>query len=358
MKIKRSVMGIVSLVIALGFISSVSFSEEKPKKQLTFGLSIRDAAPSAMRIHIVAAQEKAKELGVKLIVLDSHNDALKQIDQLENLIGMGIDGLILAGSIDKSAITPGLEAVNKANIPIVAIDDPPISGKIELFLGIDSIQLARRSGEVLIDLLKRKYGKVPEGVVVGILGALKDRYCQEGMEGFYEVIDKYPQLKVKEGEGNYMPDDAFRVTSDLMSRWGKEVIAVWILADLMAPGVIPAIEQAGYDPRDLVVVTEDYSPDGEQFTKECKITANISVTYYDQNAKLAVQYLYDLCCGKEIPKPGDVVVFGKDLSVRVTPTRPGEVCPRLTLPYLSVPWEIGYDDPSLLPNIIHEYEGR
>jgi len=357
MKIFRVMKRIVFLLMLTFTIiyfvfPSITFCENKTSsKQLIFGMTVRDASAPFYQAMIRAASEKAKDLNVKLVVLDSHDDVLKQLEQIDNLISMGIDGLVFGGTVDTKAIIPGIKELNKRDIPIMAVDNSPEGGRVKLWLSFDVVDSSKKAAEVFVNLLKEKYGKMPKGVIIEITGALGDAFTNECFKGFHEVIDKYSQLTIVQGEGKWNNIDSFDRTSDLLMRYGDKVVGIYIhTPDIMGPGVISAIEQAGYNSKDYIITGICMGPEGRDLIKQGKISAIVAQPIA-AGAELAVQYLYDLCQGKDIPNIGDTIVqegaLWSPAPVLKNPRCEGGF---MRLNGALVPLEVSPDDPRLWEN--------
>ncbi len=347
------------LVITCFVLPLVTFCENQTSaKQLLFGMTVRDATAPFYQAMIRTAEEKAEELGVKLVVMDSHDDVLAQLEHLDNFITMGIDGLVFGGTVDTVSIIPGIKELNEKGIPIMAVDNSPEGGRVELWISFDIVDSSRRAAEAFVDLLKEKYGgEVPKGVVIEITGALGDAFTNECYEGFHSVIDNYPQLTVVQGEGKWNNIDSFERTSDLLTRYGDDVVGIYIhTPDIMGPGVVAAVEQAGYNPKDFCMTGICMGPEGRDLIKQGKIAAIVAQPIAD-GAELAVQYLYDLCQGEEIPKIGDTIVkegaLWSPATVVENPRCEGGFM-KLRAPI--VPLEVSPDDPRLWENKITELQ--
>jgi ribose transport system substrate-binding protein len=344
MKFKKLL--IFFLIIVLVIITAVSGSgQEEKKKELTFGVIMRDASTDFSKLLIEGFSKQAELFGgVKLTILDSKNDSLRQLELMDDLITMKVDGFIFAGAIDQSAVTPGIEKMNEANIPIVAIDSGPVGGKIVAFVGNDDRVIGHKSGEALIRLLKEKYGEVPEGIIIAVVGDLRDSVYTLCIAGFHEVLDKYPQLTIKEGEGKWDPTDAYPITADLITRWGEKTVGVYIMYDCMAAGAIPALENSGYNTKEMIIVAPGIEEGGYPYLVEGITKAAPSQSMY-ASSKLVMQVLYDYINGKEAPKPGDTMeMMGVTYDVIEDPLGVG---PRVVGRVPVVPWDMPVDDPSI-----------
>jgi len=281
---------------------------ETGKKQLKFGMVIKEPSAPYIQAFIRGAEDKAKELGITVDIKDGQADSLKIMELMDNYILQKVDGFIMAGAVDLKAIVPGVQKLNEANIPVMALDTSPEGGKVDMFISFDIEQSSKKAAEIFVQGLKdRNGGKVPSGVVIEIIGAVEDMFAQACSKGFHSVTDQYPQLKVVQGDGKWNNVDSNTRTSDLLTRYGKQVKGIYVhTPDIMGPGVVSAIEAAGMNPKDFGITGICMGPEGMQLINEGKVLAIVEQPAYD-SAQLAVQYLYDMNNGKPIPKVGDTV---------------------------------------------------
>ncbi|SFH39977.1 monosaccharide ABC transporter substrate-binding protein, CUT2 family (TC 3.A.1.2.-) [Desulfotomaculum arcticum] len=323
------------------------------QKQLKFGMVIKDPSAPYEQAFIHAAQDKAKELGVIIDIKDGQADSLKIMNLMDTYIDQKVDGFIMAGAVDLKAIVPGIQKLNAAGIPIMALDTSPEGGKVDLFLSFDIEDSSRKAAKLFVQGIKnRNGGNVPDGVVIEIMGSVQDMFAQACTKGFRSVIDQYPQLKVAQGDGKWNNVDANARTSDLLTRYGQKVLGIYVhTPDIMAPGVVSAIEAAGLNPKDYGICGICIGPEGMDLIEKGKILAVVEQPAYD-SAALAVQYLYDECNGKPIPKIGDTVMADGEI------WSPAEVIKNpwvdegayMKLKGPIVPNEVRPDDPRLWEN--------
>jgi ribose transport system substrate-binding protein len=307
MKRNGRILKYIGLFAAAALVLFALTGAKKAKKELVFGMTVRDATPPYAQAMIYGAEKTAKALGAKVVVIDSQNDVLKQLDQMDSFLAMNVDGLIFGGTIDTAAVIPGIKKFNEKKVPIMALDNAPEGGFVDLWLSFDITESSKQAAEVFVDGMKKKHGKVPEGVVIEITGALGDAFTNECAAGFHSVVDQYKQLTVVQGEGKWDNINSFERTSDLLMRHKGKVVGIYVhTPDIMAPGVVQAIEQAGLKPADYFITGICMGPEGRDLIKEGKAYAIVGQPALE-SAELAVQYLVDMANGKSIPKIGDTV---------------------------------------------------
>jgi ribose transport system substrate-binding protein len=124
--------------------------------------------------------------------------------------------------------------------------------------------------------------------------------------------------------------------------------------DVMGAGVVKAIESAGKNPEDFSISGFCLGPEVLEYIKEGKVKAVVPQWTFGP-AKLAVNILYKMCRGEEVPKLGDVIVEeGVEWS-------PAEVIENhlaeglfIKLSSLIVPAEMSVDDDRLWENHMDE----
>ena len=337
-------------------ITVVQPKSASAKDKLVFGMTSRDIAPPFAKAIIYGAKKRADKLGIKLIITNANNSVLKQIEQTDDMITMGIDAYIVFSAGDTTAIIPAVKKANEAGIPVAALDSCPEGGKIDYWLMNDNVAGGEKAAQAMIDELKRRNGgKVPKGVIIEIIGAIGDSFSDDIGKGFHKVVDKYSQLKMATGEAKWSASGAFNVTADMLARFEKEVIGVFAYTpDLMGPGVVNAIKNAGYNPKDIVSVGVCMGPEGRDLIKSGEFHAIVNQPCLAMG-ELAVQYLYDSVKGNPTPKIGDTIIQEGAL------WSPAPVIKNwhaqgafINLYGPIVPFEVKPDDPRLWENHIDE----
>ncbi|GHV74325.1 hypothetical protein AGMMS49940_16270 [Spirochaetia bacterium] len=307
----------IALLIALGLIFAVSITGCSNKKADTgaasgkkkIGMVVKMASAGYIQAFVNGATTTCAELGIELKVVDAQADSLKIMNAIDTFIVEGIDGFILAGAEDLVTLVPGIEALNAEKIPVFALDTCPEGGHVDMFITFSIEDSSRKAATQMIEGLKQKNGgTVPAGVVIEITGSLVDMFTTQCHEGFTSVLSQYPQLRVVQGEGHWNNDDSYNRTSDLLTRYGDEVVAVYVQTpDIMGSGAVAAIESAGKNPADYFISGICIGPEGIDLINDGKLYAVVEQPALD-SAILAVRYLNDLFNGKAIPKIGDTVV--------------------------------------------------
>lgn len=352
--LKYLLVTLIATVLLAGCATQKTAEQAKqPQQQLNFGMVIKEPGAPFVQAFVKGAEGKAQELGVKVDIKDGQADSMKIMEIMDTFITQKVDGFIMAGAVDLKAIVPGIKKLNEAGIPVIALDTSPEGGKVDYFISFDIEQSSKKAAEAFVQGIKdRNGGVVPSGVVIEITGALGDMFTQSCTKGLHAVTDQYPQLKVVQGEGKWNDVDSHERTSDLLTRYGKEVLGVYVhTPDIMGPGAVSAIEAAGLEPKNYGIAGICIGPEGLDLINQGKALAIVEQPAFD-SAEMAVQYLYDIKNGKPTPKIGDTITKDGALwsPAKVVQNTWAEEGAFIILQGPLVPIDVKADDPRLWEN--------
>lgn len=240
----------IILVLCLVFICSmtgckktnVGAEEDNPivaenpeQTEYIFGLCFADMSNPYYKTLKTVIEKQIREEGHKMIVKDPASDSDKQLAQIQELIDEGVQAVILA-PVDKDAITPGLELLQKAKVKIINIGTRVQEvEKVDAYVGADNRVAGKLCGEDLAERMK-------DGGKVLILEQTETASVNERILGFEEAIA---------GCGFEIVERA-QVQSDLTSvskkvkkilQKNREIQIVMCGDDQMALGALQAVEE-------------------------------------------------------------------------------------------------------------------
>lgn len=213
---------------------------EIPDSDFFLGYSVGDykvilQAETASRFENIC-----KEREIEYAVKDAQGDSSTQLDDVNALLAMGIDGLIIS-PVDGQACSPAVEAAAERGVPVTVVlrDMPSVSDLYAAFSGTDDIQLGELGAQGMIDAIGET------GKVVYIQGTPGLSTAEDRTKGFHNVIDQYEGIEiVAEQACNYNRAKAME-TMEAILQANEQIDAVWCANDEMAGGVIQAIDAAG-----------------------------------------------------------------------------------------------------------------
>jgi ribose transport system substrate-binding protein len=248
--LKRSWLTVLVVVLLLS-TSLVSLGAQKVKIGLSFYtltnpffLEIQNAAKAVI--------EKA---GGQLVVVSSEFDVNKQVSQVEDLIASGVKAIIL-NPADSKAVTPAVEAANKAHIPVITVDINAEGGDVDSFVASDNVMAGRLAGQYAVRRLKGK------GNVVILDWPLVNAVV-ERVEGFKAAIKPYPGIKVIDIQNAGANRDGGLKVMENMLQAHPDIDCVFSINDPSGMGGLAAIQAANAQDRMFIV-----SVDAQRFALE------------------------------------------------------------------------------------------
>ena len=299
---------LLAVLLAACGASSGGDSGSGEKKQLKYVMCVKDPTAPYQQAFRAGATDEAKKLGVDLQIRDGAADSLKIMDVMDNAIVQQADGFIMAGATDQKAIVPGVQRLNDAGIPIMALDTSPEGGKVDYYISFDITGASKSAAEAFVQGIKdRNGGKVPTGVVIYIQAPPQDMFTRACNDGALPVLKQYPQLKLAIYDGQWNNETTNQRVTDAMTRYGDQVVGVYVITpDIMATGAVEAIKSAGKDPKDYGICGICIGPEGLALLQDGSALQIAEQPAY-ASAVLAVDYLTDMNNGKATPKVGDTV---------------------------------------------------
>lgn len=222
---------------------------------------------------------------VELIITDGQNDSGKQVADVESLMAQGIDVLMIS-PLTAQALTPIVQDVMAAGIPVVALDRK-VNSDVTVYITAQNEPIARLAGQFFADELGNK------GNIIQIEGTAGASAADERKKGFEDVIATYPDMHIVATQNaDFLRENATKFMEDVLQRFGPgEIQGVYAHNDEMALGALAAIEAAGR--QDEIMVTGlDGQNNAIQAIKDGRLFATFTFPYV---APEGIQYAYKVC---------------------------------------------------------------
>lgn len=199
-----------------------------------------------------AAEARAAELGVDIVIADANLDIAAQISKAENLIAQGVDVLVLT-PVDAKALGPVVAEATRRGIPVLT-ESNPVEGA-RSYVGIDNRASGHKAG-VWYGAWAKEHGVEPRVLVIGLPNFEDCRLRVEGFKaGLAESLDgsgiDYEIVQEVDGQG--MKERALKVAQDALTAH-PEVNALFGINDDSVTGGIAAYRAAGLDEDRLVAI--------------------------------------------------------------------------------------------------------
>lgn len=235
-----------------------------------------------MKFAYRAMCKKAAELDVELITYDANNDVAKQASNIEDLIQRGVDAII-TDPVDVKGLIPAIELASQRRIPLVTFDRTAPGAPYLFFVGSDDVEAGRLACRFLAEKLDGK------GKIIILEGDIGSSPAINRLQGFYEEIKKYPDMKVVfKKSGGFFREEGYRVMEEALARI-PDFDAIYSQNDDMILGSLEAMKDAGIKPEDVLTIGTDAIPDALVAIREGKLDATIQ--YPISQAEIALEEL-------------------------------------------------------------------
>ena len=245
------------------------------------------------------AEKTAKELGITVDFQapEKETDVEKQIQYVENAIASGYDAIILSAA-DSKALNPAIVKANKANIPVILVNDTidldalaADGGYVETYVGINQYEAAALAGAYAAENLDG--GKV--ALLEGVSGvdALDQR-----LAGFKDKVEAAGNFEiVAQQTANCDRNEAFNVIQNILTS-NPDVSIIWAVNAEMGQGAIQAIDQAGLTGK-ISVFDFDASDDDLAAISEGALVGSVA-QFPNLQAEGAIKAALDVLDGKTL----------------------------------------------------------
>lgn len=211
------------------------------------------------------AVDKAKEMGLELIVLDSQNDPSKELANAEDLTVRGVKA-ILINPTDSDAVSNAIRMINGANIPVITLDRGATRGKVASHIASDNVAGGKMAGDYMASLLG-KGAKVIQLEGLAGTSAARDRGA-----GFAEAVKANDFNVLASQPADFDRTKGLNVMENLLAAQ-PEVQGVFAQNDEMALGAVQAVKAAG---KKVVIIGFDGTKDGIAAVKRGDMAATIA----------------------------------------------------------------------------------
>ena len=226
--------------------SNNSAADDEFMVGLAFGAL--DLTPQILSENIIRICE---ENGWKYTMTNADQDSSKLLSDVESLCQMGCDVIICRGITDDTT-APIIDACYEAGIPLMLLSTyvESMSDKY-LTLCNDTLDAAADMlAEWFQEYIDDHPGEYKVGYVVGDY-SLESALCR-----WTTIRDKTDSVELVNGEGNWVASDAMSLVEDWLQTY-PDMNVICSSSDEMTVGVIQALQDAGKNPDDFLVLSFD-----------------------------------------------------------------------------------------------------
>lgn len=190
----------------------------------------------------IKAQRELKEKGLNVEIIWKgplkENDREQQIQIIENFIGRGVDGIVLA-PLDFNALVAPVETAMDADIPVVIIDSALNTENIVSYISTDNYKGGATGADRLAELMGGKGKAILLRYMVGSAST------ERREEGFLKAMaEKYPEIEMvsTDQHAGESRENAYQAAQNLLNRFGSEVTGVFAPCEPVTVGFTLALQ--------------------------------------------------------------------------------------------------------------------
>jgi len=173
---RAAVMGVLGCSAALAGINAATGARAADKPSI--GIAVADQKSLFYVAAVDGMKDAAAKAGYDLKIASASNNSSLQIKQVQDLLVQNVGALVFI-SQDSTAAAAGVKAANKADVPVIAVDERPEagSGKLVTYIATDSVAAAR---DLCTWEFQRIGGKGNIAILRGVLGATAELQRSQG----------------------------------------------------------------------------------------------------------------------------------------------------------------------------------
>ena len=269
------------------------------------GLSFSDFATERWKNEEVLMRGLLEEMGYEVLSQEANHDVKLQIDQIDNMVAQGVDGLIIIAE-DGDALTTAVDKAAEAGVAVLAYDRLIKSPNIAAYLSFNNVEVGRQQGLGVMEAIGADSWDVDaEGPirVVKLGGSPTDNNAILFRQGQDEIVDPYVESGVVEivadqWVDNWDPANALKIMENILTAQGNDIDAVVASNDGTALGALQAMSAQGL--AGVVPISgQDATADGVNSIVKGELTVSILKDIRDLSP-LAVNMIDQLINGEAI----------------------------------------------------------
>lgn len=217
-------------------------------------------------IQIIEEETQRKKYALVLRHVEAHEDEVDVALELEK--EKRLRGIVFLGGTFRHS----QEKLSKLKVPFIfsaiGIDNCEQTGKMEFSnIAVNDLLESRKMTEYLLDLGHRRIALITEKSDEPIgqrrMEGYREAYEERGLEVPEDII-----CYVQEGIDHYSMENGYRTAKKLLES-GREITAIYAVADSLAIGACRAVKEAGKRiPEDISVVGYDGMEIGEYYNPQ------------------------------------------------------------------------------------------
>ena len=211
-------------------------------------------------------EERAKELGYEIVVLDSQNDPAKEVSNMEDLTVKDVD-IVLLNPVDSDSAVASVMIANNYELPVVTVDRAANGGDVVTHIASDNAVGGSMAAQYLIDQLDGK------GNIVELEGTAGSSAARDRGQGFDDKIAESDMNIIAKQIADFDRTQGLTVMENILQS-KSDIDAVFAQNDEMALGAQKALEDMGM--KDVLIVGFDATDDAVEAVKNGTMAATVA----------------------------------------------------------------------------------
>ena len=178
---------------------------------------------------------------VELRFAAAYDSDERQVQQIDSLVGTGIDLLIVAPN-QVSTISPAIDRAYDKGIPVIVFERKTNTKKYTAYMGADNYEMGHLMGEYVANRLNER------GRIIEVMGLKGSSPAIERHNGFREAIAQHPGIQVVATlQGDWTEPTAYKTVKQWLdkNKNAGKIDLVFGMNDRTAMGARKAFEEAG-----------------------------------------------------------------------------------------------------------------
>ncbi len=281
------------------------------------------------------------DVGYSVTSLDAQNRSDLQLNQIDNVVNLDPEAVVLA-AVDFDAITPGIEKLRDAGIPVMIFDRQITATPSDLTSVAGTVEIGHIAAEEAVRLLTEKNGSA-QGKILQILGDPGDPYTLEIQEGFEEVMADHPEIEIiTQPALQWEASNAGSIAQDRLLT-DPDIDLIFNHAAHLSVAVAAVLEAQGKEPGEIMMMSSNGAPVGLDLIREGWLQVEVEQPMYAQAAALAM-FADKVIAGEEI-EPGTYTITGLESELTIE-----DWGPNIKIPGAAITPE-NVDDPRFWGNL-------
>jgi len=246
----------------------------------------------AMNAEVAARAKDFPDL--EIVYADAQQDNAKQVADVENFLRQGIDLLMISPN-EARPLTPIVERVFKAGIPVVIIDRGIEGESYTTFVGADNYQIGREAGEHIAGITGGR------ARIVEIRGLPGSPPANDRSRGMHDAIAGHPGLQIIHSPvANWLREEAMSQMEMALAAH-PAIDVVYAHNDPMAIGAYLAAKAKGRE-KEMVFIGIDALP-GLDGGRQAVADGRLDATFvYPTGGREAVEIASRILKGESVPR--------------------------------------------------------